>query len=166
MRWQDASGHTIAAHFAPTFHNATRISSGDADDIWIDVLPQAGRDVPAEIQDGLVVYPDAYADTDVLYKSTPTHTDEYLLLRSRAAPTRWVYRVRRGPGIASLRQAGAAIEAVDAHGVPWMRANPPFAVDQSGARVNGTLRLEGERVVAAIDTRAPTPPRSPARTRP
>lgn len=152
VRWADASGHTIAAQFAPTFRNATRILSGEDPDAWIDVRPEGGADVVAEIQDGLVVYPGAYRDTDVLYKSTPTHTDEYLFLRTREAPTRWTFRVRAGPRIARLRQAGAAVEAIDARGVPWMRANPPFAVDASGTRVDGVIRIEGERLVAEIDT--------------
>lgn len=152
VRWEDASGHTILAQFAPTFHNATRIVSGEDPEAWIDVIPEGGRDVEAQIQDGLVVYPDAYRDTDVLYKSTPTHTDEYLLLRTREAPTRWVYRVRLGPGIAGLRQGGTAVEGFDARGVPWMRGNAPFAVDSTGRRVTGTIHVEGDRIVAEIDT--------------
>ncbi|RLB51135.1 MAG: hypothetical protein DRJ42_17400, partial [Deltaproteobacteria bacterium] len=128
VRREDASGHTIAAEFAQRFRVATRIGSREDDGAWIDVTPKGGRNVAARIQDGLVVYPDAYRDTDVLYKSTPTHTDEYLLLRTADAPTEWRYRVRLGPTIARLRQAGAAVEGVDADGVPWMRANPPFAV--------------------------------------
>ena len=32
------------------------------------------------IEDGLVVYPGAYPDTDILYKSTPTHVDEYRVI--------------------------------------------------------------------------------------
>ena len=63
------------------------------------MIPLDGNDVLARIEDGLVVYPDAYPDTDVLYKSTPTHTDEYLLLRSADAPTTWRYRVKLGPAI-------------------------------------------------------------------
>lgn len=152
VRWEDASGHTIAAQLAPTFRNATRILSGEDPDAWIDVLPEGGEDVVAEIQDGLVVYPGAYRDTDLLYKSTPTHTDEYLFLRTRDAPTRWTFRIRTGPRIARLRQAGAAVEAVDARGIPWMRANPPFAVDASRTRVDGVIRVEGDRLIAEIDT--------------
>jgi len=158
VRWSDASGHTIAAQFAPTFRNATRILSGEDQDAWIDVLPEHGQNVEAELQDGLVVYGDAYRDTDVLYKSTPTHTDEYLLLRTPDAPTRWTYRVRMGPRIARLRQGGSAVEAVDARGVPWMRANAPFAVDQEGTRVDGRIRIEGERLIAEIDTSGLTYP--------
>lgn len=152
VRWQDASGHTIVPAFAPTFRAATRITSGENPDAWIEVTPASGADVAAEIQDGVVVYPGAYPDTDVLTKSTPTHTDEYLLLWTRVAPTHWRYRVRYGPAIAGLRQGGTAVEAVDARGVPWMRANPPFATDRDGTRVYGVIRVEGDELVAEIDT--------------
>ncbi|NOY93762.1 MAG: hypothetical protein GXP55_21475, partial [Deltaproteobacteria bacterium] len=158
VRWQDASGHTIAAQFARSFRGATRIASGEDPAAFIDVFPQGGNGSLVQIQDGLIVYPDAYRDTDVLYKSTPTHTDEYLFLRTRDAPTRWSFRVDLGPHIVRLRQAGAAVEAVDARGVPWMRANPPFAVDASGRRVDGRIRLVGDRIVAEIDSASLTPP--------
>lgn len=59
VRWQDASGHTLSAQFARRFRGATRISSGEDPGAWIEVIPQEGSDVAAEIQDGLVVYPNA-----------------------------------------------------------------------------------------------------------
>ena len=151
VRWEDGAGHSILAQHAPTYRNATRIGSVHDDSIWIDVVPEEGRDVAAEIQDGLVVYPGALEDTDVLYKSTPTHVDEYLLLESPRAPTRWTYRVHRGPGIVSVRQGGNQIEAIDARGVPWMRAGAPRAIDREGTRATGTIRVEGERIIVDID---------------
>ena len=42
----------------------------------------------ARVEGGLVVYPGAWVDTDVMFKSTPTHVDEYLYLRSPRAPGR------------------------------------------------------------------------------
>ncbi len=151
VRWEDGAGHAIVAQLAPTYRNATRIGSVHDESVWIDLVPDQGENVLAEIQDGLVVYPGALEDTDVLYKSTPTHVDEYLLLETPSAPTRWTYRARLGPGIAALRQGGNQIEAVDARGVPWMRAGAPRAIDRAGARATGTIRAEGDRVIVEID---------------
>ncbi|MBZ0119931.1 MAG: hypothetical protein K8H88_23280, partial [Sandaracinaceae bacterium] len=151
VRWQDGAGHAVVSQFAPHFRTATRIGSTEHAGVWLDLTPVEGRDVQAQIQDGLVVYPDAYASTDVLYKSTPTHVDEYLLLRDSQAPLRWAYRVRLGPGLARIRQAGNQIEAVDARGIPWLRAGMPRAVDREGRKVDGTIRIEGSRVEVALD---------------
>jgi len=151
VRWADNAGHTVTSQLARRYLDATRIGSGEDPDVWIDLVPERGRDVPARIEDGLIVYAGAYPKTDVLYKSTPTHVDEYLLLTGPEAPTRWSYSVRTGPRIARLRQGGSSVEALDAEGVPWLRARPPFAVDRNGTKAYGTIRVEGDRLVVSID---------------
>lgn len=158
VRHADGAGHHIVPTFSRSWRGPFRVESGEDPGIWIEVTPVGANDTTARIEDGLVVYPGAYVDTDILYKSTPTHVDEYRVLTSRDAPSRWVYRLRRGPGIARIRQAGAAIEAVDSHGVPWMRANAPFAVDARGVRVDGTVRVIGSRLIVSIDLSSLEPP--------
>lgn len=152
VRRADGAGHSVIPRFARSFRGATRIGSGQEPAMHVEIAPATGRDVNARIEDGLVVYPDAYDDTDVFYKSTPTHTDEYLLIRSRRAPTTWRYVVRRGPGIAALRERGNAVEAVDARDNPWLRVSAPFAIDRRGTRVDGTVRVEGDMLVLSLDT--------------
>ncbi len=154
VRRQDNAGHTITPAFARTFDQPTRIANTRNERYAVELTPLGARPSTVQIQDGVVVYASAYVDTDVMYKSTPTHTDEYLLLHSRRAPTTWRFRVARGVGIARLRQAGNSIEAVDGHGVAWLRANRPKAIDRDGKRAEGTIRVVDDEIVVSIDTRA------------
>ncbi len=148
----DAAGQSLRPAFAPRFGAATRIASALSPGVWIDVTP-AGTfaDVAAEVYRGLVVYRDAFAATDVFYKATPTHVDEYLYLRDPSAPTAWRYRVVPGPDVQAVREAPNLVEVVDRDGHPRLRAARPYAVDANGMRRDGTIRLVGGEIVASID---------------
>ncbi len=152
QRFEDTA-HTVEPHFPRSADGAMRVAIGEDPRMFVEVTPYAARSASVRIEDGVVVYPDAYVDTDLVYQSTPARTGEYLLLRTSSAPTVWRYAVRRGSGIATMRRAGESVEAVDAQGVPWLRATPPVAIDRRGVRVTGTLRLEGDDLVVQIDTR-------------
>ena len=151
VRRADNAGYTILPRYPLRFDGWMRIASGQHPDAWVELRPLDARGSVASQQDGVLVYPDAYVDTDVIYKSTPTHADEYLLVRSRAAPTEWTYRLRRGPRITAIRQTGTAIEAVDSQGRAWLRAGRPIAVDRSGHRVTGEVVVRDNTLVVRID---------------
>lgn len=154
VRRADNAGYTLAPRFPLRYDGWLRVASGQHPDAWVELAPVDARLSSAAQQDGVIVYPDAYADTDVFYKSTPTHVDEYLLVRSHAAPSEWVFRLRRGRRIASVRQTGNAVEAVDAQGRAWLRASRPVAVDRSGHRATGEVIVRGDELVVRIDLSA------------
>lgn len=154
VRRADNAGHTIVPRFPTVFDAPTRIASGEDADVWIELSPLAGRHVPALQEDGLIVYPNAFADTDVMFKSTPTHVDEYLYLRTPRAPTEWRYHiVQQGPAIVAVRQAGNAIELIDTQGVARLRASRPVVFDARGQRREGTITLRDSTLVVRIDDR-------------
>lgn len=164
VRRADGAGHRLAPRLADHFAGVMRVATenataaGQATVLAITLVPIGARDVPASLEDGLVVYRGAYLDTDVVYKATPTHLDEYLLLRTADAPTHWRYRVETSSQEVTLRQAGNSIEVADRAGASWLRAAPPVAIDGSGARVEGTIHLEGDEIVVDLDTRTLRPP--------
>lgn len=151
VRRADNAGYTIIPRYPLRYDGWLRVASGQRPDTWVELAPIGALPSVASQQDGVLVYPDAYPDTDVLYKSTPTHADEYLLVRSRSAPTEWSFRLRRGPRIVAVRQTGNSIEAVDAQGRAWLRAGRPVAVDRSGHRVTGEVVVRGDTLVVRID---------------
>lgn len=159
VRAKDGAGFSLEPRFPAQATGAVHIgSSADPRGIYLELSARDAARVDVRVEDGLVIYPEAYVDTDLIFKATPTHVDEYLVLKSRAAPTTWRYAVERGPGIARLRQAGSFVEAVDAKGHPWLRAGRPVAFDTRGGRVEGTITVIGDELVVAIDTRTLTPP--------
>ncbi|MBZ0238880.1 MAG: hypothetical protein K8M05_41600, partial [Deltaproteobacteria bacterium] len=159
VRAEDGAGFSLEPRFPALATGAVHVgSSADPRRLYLELTARDAAPVAARVEDGLVVYPGAFADTDLIFKATPTHVDEYLVLRSRAAPTTWRYAVARGPGIARLRQAGSFVEAIDGDGHPWLRAGRPVAFDTRGGRAEGTITVVGDELVVAIDTRALEPP--------
>lgn len=152
VRRVDNAGYTIVPYFPRSIAEGMRVESSAHHELYIEVIPEGALASSVEIHDGMIAYPDAYPDTHVLYKSTPTHTDEYLLLESEDAPTTWRFHIDRGPGIVAIVQAGNSVEAVDSKGVAWLRAARPFAIDQSGRRAYGTIVVDGDYIELSIDT--------------
>lgn len=158
VRRSDNAGYSVQPRFAAAFTDAMRVSLVDQPGFELRVTPLSAHRARATIEDGLVVYRDAWLATDVLYKSTPTHIDEYLLLRSPQAPTTWRYRLELGPRLARVRQTQGAIEVMDAQGAARLRANRPTAIDANGARFEGDIRVDGLTLVLQIDLRNATFP--------
>lgn len=153
VRQADGAGHAMVPRFPATFTSALRVSVVGEEGAWVDVTPLGALPARARVEDGLVVYPGAFTDTDVLYKSTPTHTDEYLFLHSERAPTVWRYRVALGPHLASLRQTPGAVEVLDPNGAARLRASRPVATDARGDTIQGELQVDGDVLVATLDLR-------------
>ena len=153
IRRADNAGHTVLPRFARDYRDFMRIGLGDEAEMYLEVAPRSAQSSTVRVEDGVVVYHDAFIETDVLYKSTPTHTDEYFYLRSASAPTEWRFTVRYGAGIAALRSIGNALEAVDRDGIARLRASRPLAIDAHGTRREGTVTLDGTVIVLRIDPR-------------
>jgi hypothetical protein len=154
VRPADAAGRSIVPSFPAVYTDPLRVSVAREPGVSVGVSPVGAHAAHARVEDGLVVYPDAWTDTDVLYKSTPTHTDEYLLLRTERAPTTWRYRVTLGAALRALKQTPGAVEVVDAQGLARLRAGRPVAIDARGDRVMGDIRVEGETLVVTVDLHA------------
>ena len=81
--------------FAPTFpeHYESGIEvHGNA--MTILLRPLGANAAPARIEDGKLVYHDAYTSTDSLTVVTENRSEEFLVLRDRNAPQRFEYRRR------------------------------------------------------------------------
>jgi hypothetical protein len=144
VRRADEAGQVITPSYPASFDGPMRIASSADPDVYVEITPLDAAPAPLGLEDGMAVYADAFTDTDVLYKATPTHTDEYLFVRSRAAPSTWRYRVALGPGVGNVKQAGDTVEIVDRAGASRVRAASPFAVDRTGKLVRGTIRIDGD----------------------
>ena len=112
--------------------------------LWVRATPLDAAPVAAEVGEGVVVYPGAYGASDLLYKLTPTHVDEYVWVPDASAPHRFRYRLERGPAVAALRWSPDAVEVIDAQGAARVRIARPFARSVDGTRREGTIRLDGD----------------------
>ena len=96
--------------------------------------PQGIHDVPAELQEGRVVYREAWFDTDDLVLADESSMEEWLVLRSEAAPSRFTWAVDLPAGLSGARaDLDGGLTFVDSSGRGVLRVLPALASDAAGA---------------------------------
>ncbi len=122
--------------------------------VGMRTTPLDVRDVAAEVEGGLVVYPGAagpaHGPRDLVYKLTPTHVDEYVLIVEPTLADVRRFRVAFGPAVGGTRTTATSIEVLDRNGLARLRLERPFARDAEGRRRDGSLALEGDVLVLAV----------------
>jgi hypothetical protein len=148
---QDAAGQTLHVRL-PAAANAAHVVEFDGVDGFSVRTKEVGlQPVPAEIHEGVIVYRNAVAGGDVLYKLTPTHVDEYLYLREPPAHLRREFEFDTGSAVWSLREADTMIEVLGKDGVARLRMSAPLARAVDGKRRRGTAHVVGRTIVLDID---------------
>ena len=101
------------------------------------VTPEGARGSAAlELHEGRVLYRDVWPSTDEIVTVTDDRYEELLLLKDKAAPREFVWRLEVPRGIAQVRQqSDGAIDFVDGAGALVLRAPPAVAVDAAGTKI-------------------------------
>ena len=147
----DAAGQTLHVHL-PARASAAHVVEFDGVDGFSVRTEEIGlQAVPAEIHEGVVVYPGAVAGGDLLYKATPTHVDEYIYLREPPAHLRREIAFDTGAAVWTLRETDKTVEVLGKDGIARLRLNAPMARAADGKRREGTARLVGRTIVLDID---------------
>ncbi len=149
---RDSAGQRLAPRLPLSAAGTTEIAVEGEPGMWVRTTPLDVRDVAAEVHDGLVVYPGAagHGTRDLVYKLTPTHLDEYVLIPEPVAADVRRFRVVFGPAVGGTRTTATSIEVLDRSGLARLRLERPFARDSEGRRRDGTLALEGEVLVLSV----------------
>lgn len=141
---QDTAGQRLDVRLPLRADGFTQVGLDGHDGFWVRSTPLGARPVPAQVSDGVIVYPGALPGGDVLYKATPTHLDEYVYVVAPEARRTLRYRLTFGPAVARVRMAANILELLDASGVARLRARPPFVRDSKDARRDGEVSLSGD----------------------
>jgi hypothetical protein len=145
---------TLPTHAAGAVHlEVTR-------DFFLDVTSTTARaaDVPAEAGERAVLYRAAAPATDVVHLAVlgsattgEGRFEELRVLADATAPRRVRYRVSTGAAVATLRQSGELIEALDARSRAWLRMPAAYVIDANGRRAAAHATLSGGGHEFAID---------------
>ncbi|AUX46608.1 uncharacterized protein SOCE26_081140 [Sorangium cellulosum] len=123
---------------------------------------RGARAVPAQVAEGLVLYPDAGPDGQTIFhRVSPQGTEDYLTLEAPPASGGIVYEVELSGDVSGLRLVENTLEFLDGASVPRLRVAAPYLVDARGEEHAAQLEVEGcavDRAPAAPWDRAPTPP--------
>ena len=108
---------------------------------------------PANTTGGLLTYPAAYPETDIVYKVGQLHIEEFLLLASPAAPLRFDYEVVETEGVTAIAIEDGHVRFRSRSG-PGLRIDPPYLIDAAGVYSDAAVRWEvlasGERSILRL----------------
>ena len=82
---------------------ATDAVVAEGEGVRVVLAPRDARAARAQTNGGAVAYRDVYPHTDALHVAKPEWTEEYLHLRTSAAPRRFEYEVVEASGATSMR---------------------------------------------------------------
>lgn len=137
--------------FPKSYTDAMRVRSGIAD---VSARPVGGRNSAGAIaDDGSLVYKDAFEGCDVQYRCSALKTEEFIIVKDKAAQTSWSWNLDLGSGETALKPRLTAmhtIELVDGKGVPRLRIDAPEGKDGAGTLLRAGKRLSITLVDARI----------------
>jgi hypothetical protein len=138
-RRQGAAGSQELASFYPARYGEPFVVEGQG--VRVAVRPVGGAAARAEIEQGQVVYRDAYAETDSLHVVGAGRSEEFLSLRSESAPREFAYEL-------SELSAGTRVELVNGEvrftnkAGRGVKIEAPWLIEANGARRADAVRWE------------------------
>ena len=112
--------------------------------VRVAVRPVGGTDVAAHIDNGQVIYREAYPETDSVHVVSAGRSEEFLFLQNECAPREFAYEL-------SELSAGTRVELVNGevrftnkagHGV---KIEAPWLIEATGKQRAGAVRWELEK---------------------
>jgi galactose oxidase-like protein len=141
-RRQGASGGMELASFYPKRYGEAFVVEGEG--VRVAVRPVGGTDVTAQIDNGQVIYRQAYPETDSVHVVSGGRSEEFLYLQSECAPREFAYEI-------SELSTGTRVELVKGevlfrnkagHGV---KIEAPWLIEATGEQRTGAVRWELEQ---------------------
>jgi N-acetylneuraminic acid mutarotase len=140
-RRQPASGSMGLASFYPARYGEPFVVEGEG--VRVALRPVGGTGVTAHIDNGQVIYREAYSETDSVHVASAGRSEEFLFLQNECAPREFTYEL-------SELSAGTHVELVKGevrftneggHGV---KIEAPWLIEATGAQPAGAVRWELE----------------------
>ena len=140
-RLQGASGGMELVSFYPKRYGEPFVVEGQG--VRVAVRPVGGTDVTAHIDNGQVIYREAYPETDSVHVVSAGRSEEFLYLQNECAPREFAYEL-------SEMSAGTRVELVKGevrftnkagHGV---KIEAPWLIEATGGQRAGAVRWELE----------------------
>ena len=140
-RRQGASSGMELVSFYPKRYGEPFVVEGQG--VRVAVRPVGGTDVTAHIDNGQVIYREAYPETDSVHVVSAGRSEEFLYLQNECAPREFAYEL-------SEMSAGTRVELVKGevrftnkagHGV---KIEAPWLIEATGGQRAGAVRWELE----------------------
>jgi hypothetical protein len=139
-RRHGASGGNELASFYPKRYGEAFVEEGQG--VRVAVRPVGGADVTAQIDNGQVIYRQAYAQTDSVHVVSAGRSEEFLFLQDECAPREFAYEL-------SELSAGTRVELVNGEvrftneAGQGVKIEAPWLIEATGERRAGAVRCHG-----------------------
>ena len=140
-RRQGASGGMELASFYPARYGEPFVVEGEG--VRVAVRPVGGTDVTAQIDNGQVIYREAYPETDSVHVVSAGRSEEFLFLQNECAPREFEYEL-------SELSAGTRVELVKGEvrftnkAGQGVKIEAPWLIEATGEQRAGAVRWELE----------------------
>jgi uncharacterized repeat protein (TIGR03803 family) len=124
--------------FPENYSEGTEVS---ARGMTVMLKPRQGNAARAKIENGKLVYHDAYTDTDSLQVVSNGRSEEFLLLRDAQAPRRFDYDLSAAAGVADIALRDDAVHFRNASGEE-MQIEAPWLIESGGRKVAHAVHWE------------------------
>ena len=133
-RRQGTSGGMGLASFYPAHYGEPFVVEGEG--VRVAVRPVGGTDAAAEIDNGQVIYRNAYPETDSVHVVSSGRSEEFLFLQDECAPREFAYEVGELSVGTRVELVNGEVRFTNKEGY-GVKIEAPWLIE-----VNGTLRSD------------------------
>src|SRR6266542_3453488 len=130
-RRQGASGEMELASFYPARYSEPFVVEGEG--VRVAVQPVGGRDVAAQIDNGQVIYRQAYPEIDSVHLVSAGRSEEFLYLQNECAPREFAYELSEVGAGAHVELVKGEVRFTNEAG-QGVKIEAPWLIEANGAR--------------------------------
>jgi N-acetylneuraminic acid mutarotase len=138
MAQRGAGNHKLDVTFPNYYSAGTQVRSLG---MSVALKPLHSSAAPAQVEDGKLVYHNAYPATDTLQVVTSGRSEEFLLLHDSSAPLQFDYDISAMSGVKDVSLQSGSIRFANAQG-QQMQIEAPYLVDSTGQSVANAVHWE------------------------
>jgi hypothetical protein len=131
---------------------AARIESAVAPGVALEVTPLDVADVPSREANGVLSFPGALANGDLIWAASPDRIEELRLVQPNGGEVQARYRVHVTDG-SNVVVRGDRVHVVDGAGRIVITGLPLLAIDARGTRRTPTATIDHDVLTVTVDTR-------------
>src|SRR5215469_7109893 len=141
-RRQGGRGGTELASFYPKRYGEAFVVEGEG--VRVAVRPVDSMDVAAQIDNGQVIYRQAYAETDSVHVASAGRSEEFLFLQNQCAPREFAYELSELSTGTRVEMVNGEVRFTNEAG-QGVKIEVPWLIEATGERRAGAVRWELEQ---------------------
>src|SRR4029079_13129335 len=141
-RRQGTSSGMEFSSFYPARYGEAFVVEGQG--VRVAVRPVGGTDVAAHIDNGQVIYREAYPETDSVHMVSAGRSEEFLFLQNECAPREFAYELSELSAGTRVELVKGEVHFTNKAGSGGVKIEAPWLIEATGERRAGAVRWQLE----------------------